>query len=173
MNKNSLKIVLFLIILSLISYLVYNVVSKTQKKHIITNRIKTIPEFDFTTLDKTKFKKGDLKPNITTVFLYFNSECDYCQYEAQSISNNIDKFKNIQLIFVSTEPIEKIKTFSDQYNLNNKPHITFLYDGTDNFSSQFNATSIPFTLIYDENQNLIKAHKGQLNAIGILQIINK
>ncbi len=77
----------------------------------------------------------------------------------------------MQFIFVSTEPIEIIKQFAEQYNLNNQPNITFLYDNLDTFSSRFDANSIPYILIYNKNQKLIKKHKGQLNAKGILRAL--
>ncbi|QMU64205.1 MAG: redoxin domain-containing protein [Flavobacteriaceae bacterium] len=169
-KRKTLFIVLLFILLS---YLGYNVVSKSQEKNAVTNSIKTIPDFSYATLNNTIFANNNLNPNLSTVFLYFNSECDYCQYEAQSIADSIDKFKDIQLIFISTEPADKIKMFSGQYNLNNKENIIFLNDNEDSFSKLFNANSIPFTLIYDKEQNLIKTHKGQLNAIGILRIVNK
>jgi len=173
MNKRTLKLVVLIVVFGVISFLSYKIISKTQEKIAIANRIKTIPDFNLTALNNTEFKKENLKLNVPTVFLYFNSECDFCQYEVQSISDAIDKFKDIHLVFVSAEPIEKIKIFSGQYNLYNNSNITFLHDSTDSFFTQFNASSIPFTLIYDKNQNLIKTHIGQLNANGILRIINK
>lgn len=173
MNKKILKLGLITFILGIIVYLSYKVVKKTKEKNIIANSIKTIPEFSFAELDNIIFNNNSLKSNIPTVFLYFNSECDFCQYEAQSINESIDKFNDIQLVFVSTESIEKIKAFSKQYNLNNKENIIFLNDAKDTFSKTFNASSIPFTLIYDKRQQLIKTHKGQLNAVGILRIVNE
>lgn len=76
-------------------------------------------------------------------------------------------------MFVSTEPINAIKQFSKQYSLHNKQNITFLYDNLDIFSSRFDANSIPYVLIYNQNQKLIKKHKGQLNAKGILRVLQQ
>jgi hypothetical protein len=79
----------------------------------------------------------------------------------------------VQFILVSTEPIETIKLFSEQYNLNNQQNIAFLYDNSDIFSSRFDANSIPYLIIYDQNQKLIKKNKGQLNAKGILRVLEE
>ncbi|WP_299113087.1 peroxiredoxin [uncultured Winogradskyella sp.] len=173
MNKKTLKIVVVITILLVISFLGYQVATKAKEKNAIANSIINVPEFSFKTLDSIVFTSSSLYPNLPIVFLYFNSECEYCQYEAQSISENIDEFKDIQLVFVSTESIEKIIAFSKQYNLIDKENIIFLNDTKDEFSKIFNASSIPFTLIYDKKQQLIKTHKGQLNAVGILRIINE
>lgn len=170
------KIILFIVIISvlgLLTYLGFNVISKVKEKNKIAKQLKKIPEFEFLTLEQKPFTKVNLKPNTNTIFIYFNSDCDFCQHEAQSISNNLDSFKNIQFIFVSIEPIKTIKEFSKQYNLSNQLNITFLYDSNNIFSSQFDANSIPYLLIYDKNQKLIKKHKGQLNAKSILRALQQ
>ena len=170
------KIILFIVLIcvfSLLSYLGYNVISKAKEKNQIAKQLEIIPEFEFFTLEQQPFTKANLKPSTNSIFIYFNSECDFCQHEAQSISDNLDSFKNVQFIFVSTEPIAIIKQFSEQYNLNNKQNITFLYDNFSTFSSQFDANSIPYLLIYDQNQKLIKKYKGQLNANGILRALQQ
>lgn len=173
MKKKSILIIVIIAVLGLLSYLSYNVISKTKEKNKIAKKLEIIPEFEFLTLKQKPFTKTNLKPNLNTIFVYFNSECDFCQHEAQSISDNLESFQNVQFIFVSTEPIEIIKQFSEQYNLNNKQNITFLYDNLNTFSNQFDANNIPYLLIYDQNQKLIKKHKGQLNAKGILRALQE
>lgn len=170
------KIILFIVVISvlgLLAYLGFNVISKAKEKNKIAKQLEKIPEFEFLTLKQKPFTKINLKQNINTIFIYFNSECDFCQHEAQSISDNLDSFKNVQFIFVSTEPIEIIKQFSEQYKLNNQQNITFLYDNLNTFYSRFDANSIPYLLIYNKKQKLIKKHKGQLNAKGILRALQE
>jgi len=173
MRKKILLFVVAISVLGLLSYLGYNVITKAKEKNQIAKQLEVIPEFKFLTLEQQPFTKVNLKSNTKTTFIYFNSECDFCQHEAQSISDNLDSFKNVQFIFVSTEPIETIKQFSEQYNLNNQQNITFLYDNLDTFSSQFDANSIPYLLIYNQKQKLIKKHNGQLNAKGILRALQQ
>ena len=93
--------------------------------------------------------------------------------DAQSNPLNKSRFSNVQFVFVCTESIEVIQNFSKQYNFYNQQNITFLYDNNSLFSSQFDATSIPYVLIYDKNQELIKKHKGQLNVKGILRALQQ
>ncbi|MDC9723798.1 MAG: redoxin domain-containing protein, partial [Urechidicola sp.] len=142
-------------------------------KNEIAKQIQTIPKFELKTLDNIPFTNANLKSSLSTIFIYFNSECDFCQHEAESISQHLNKFKNAQFIFVSTENIDTIKQFSEDYKLNNQTKITFLYDYASHFTTQFNAQSIPYILIYDKNNELIKKHNGQLNANGILRVLNK
>jgi peroxiredoxin len=173
MLKKSILFIVILSILSILFYLGYNILTKTKEKKAIEEQLQTIPEFELFTLDQQPFTKANLKPNLNTIFIYFNSDCDFCHYEAQNISDNLDSFKNEQFVFVSTESIEVIQNFSKQYNFYNQQNITFLYDNISLFSSQFDATSIPYVLIYDKNQQLIKKHKGQLNVKGILRALQQ
>lgn len=173
MRKKTILIIVAVTVLGLLSFLGYNVISKTKEKNQIAKQLETVPEFEFLTLDQKPFTKANLKTNLNTIFIYFNSQCDFCQHEAQSISNNLDSFKNVQIIFISTESIDTIKKFSEQYNLNNQQNITFLNDNLNTFSSRFDANNIPYLLIYDQNQKLIKKHKGQLNAKGILRALQQ
>lgn len=170
--KKQLKIIVPILVLSLLGYLGYGVITKMQDKQAKANTLKTIPDFSFKRLDSTYFTKANLKPNTAIIFIYFNSTCDFCQHEAESISQHLDQFKNTQLLFVSTEDSNTIKTFAQAYNLLNQPNITFLYDNSDTFSSQFGANSIPYLLIYNTKQELVKTHKGQLKANAILKLLN-
>lgn len=172
MRKNS-KLLAIASIIGILTFLLFSLLSEVKEKETVTNRIKTIPTFTAKTLDNIEFSKDNLIPDTPSVFLYFNSECDFCKHEAKSIRNAIDEFNEIQLIFVSSEPLEKIRDFSKNQGLYNKSNIVFLQDATGNFSQQFNAMSVPYTLAYDKNQKLIKTHRGQLSAKGILKIFDK
>lgn len=167
------KIFFGLLLFSLLFYLGYNIIIKSKEKKEITKQIQTIPKFELKTLDSIPFTNSNLKPDLNTIFIYFNSECDFCHHEAKSISQNLNQFKTVQFVFVSTEAIDTIKQFSKEYKLNNQPNITFLYDNAFHFTNQFNAQSIPYILIYNKNNELIIKHNGQLNANGILRVINQ
>jgi len=172
MSRKSVLVIILIFVTGLLVYLGYNVIFKVKEKSTIAEKLQTIPEFEFTDVDNSKFSNLNLKPNTTIIFIYFNSECDFCQHEAQSISKNLHSFKNVHFLFVSTEAKKAIKHFSETYNINNQPNITFLHDKSDTFATRFGASSIPYLLIYDKHQKLIKKHKGQLNAKGILRVLN-
>jgi peroxiredoxin len=173
MKKKKIGIIIIISIIGLLGYLGYNIITKAKEKNDTAKKIQTIPNFELKTLENVSFSNANLKQNIPTIFIYFNTECDYCHHEAKSISQSLNKFKDVQFIFVSTENIEIIKQFSEKYNLNNHNKTTFLYDSNYSFSSKFNANSIPYILIYNKKQELIKKHNGQLNANGILRVLKQ
>ncbi len=167
--KAIIKIGIIIIVLGALTYLGYKVIAKTKYKKEVSEMLQTIPDFSFTTLNQKTYTKENLNTATPIIFIYFNSECHYCQHEAKSIKENIEQFKNVQLLFISEEPIETIKTFAETYKLLENDNVRFLHDKNDIFSTQFDANSIPYLLIYDENQQLIKRHKGQIKAENILK----
>jgi len=169
--KKLLKLIIIILVVLLFTFLGHKIITKIQQKEVVSQRLKIIPEFSFKTLENSDFSNANLKPNIPTIFIYFNTDCDFCQHEAQNISEKIELFKHTRLFFVSIENIETIKVFAKTYNLNNHNNITFLYDYTRTFSTRFGANTTPYILIYNKNKELVKKHKGQLKVEAILKFI--
>ena len=171
--KKHYKIALLFVFLGVFSPITISMLKKSSEKNKIAESVKTLLNFEFQTLREEPFTHHDLKSGLNTVFIYFNSECEFCQHEAQSISENLTSFKEAQFVFVSTESLETIQRFSEKYGLNNQPSIIFLRDNQEIFSNRFDATSIPYILVYGKDLKLVKKHKGQLNAKGILRVLDQ
>lgn len=169
--KKYLKPIIGIVLISVLIFLGYNISKKITYKKEVAERIKTVPEFSFQTLNNKGFTQEGLTKNEYKLFVYFNSDCDYCQSEAKQISNNLPQFKNTQLLFVSFEPIKGIKQFAKTYNLLDKENITFLQDKEMLFEELFDAKSIPFILLYSKDNLLIEKYKGAAKIDNILKHI--
>lgn len=170
--KNYLKPLIGIFLVSLLAFLGYNISKKISYKKEVAERIQTIPTFSFLTLNNKTFSEEELTKNTYKVFVYYNSECDYCQLEATQISDNLTQFKNTQIIFVSFEPIDGIKKFAENHNLLDKENISFLQDKEMIFEELFDAKSIPFMLLYSKDNQLIEKYKGATKIENILKHIN-
>lgn len=170
--KKYLKAIIGIVLVSIIGFLGYNITKKINYKNEVAERIKTIPEFSFLTLNNTVFTENKLTKNSYKLFVYFNSECDYCQSEATQISENLTQFKNTQLIFVSFEPVEGIAQFAKTYNLYGKENVIFLHDEKLEFSEIFDAKSIPFILLYSKENQLLEKYKGATKISAIIKHLN-
>jgi len=167
--KKYLKPIIGIVLISVLVFLGYNITKKISYKNKVAERIKSIPEFSFLTLNNQVFKENGLTKSSYKLFVYFNSECDYCQSEANQISENIAQFKDTQLIFISFEPIQGIKNFAKTYNLLDKGNVLFLHDKKSEFSEIFDAKSIPFMLLYSKENQLIKKFKGATKISNIIK----
>ena len=169
MKKTTLKRLIIIFIALLFIAVGYLFINKASEKKETQRRIAVIPEFHFQGLDGAPFTNTSLKANQTIVFVYFNSECGYCQDEAQHIHAHLEELNGIQLIFVSTESTEVIRQFANEYQLLDTKNVIFVSDTYYMFTKSFDATSIPYTLIYNVNHRLVLRHKGELKVEAILK----
>ncbi len=170
--KKFLKPIIVVVFISILVFLGYSITKKINYKAEVAERIKTIPKFLFYTLDNEVFTNENLSNNGYKLFVYFNSECDYCQSEAKQIKDNLSNFVNTQIIFVSFEPINDIKIFAEKYQLLENENVIFLNDKNSEFSELFDANKIPFILLYSKENQLIKKYKGAVKIENILKQIN-
>ncbi|MFJ1323280.1 peroxiredoxin family protein [Capnocytophaga canis] len=172
MNKKSIiKRTILLLVLCFLGFMGYKMYKKMSHKKQVAQQIAMLPAFSFTDLEGNTFTNSNLKKNLATIFVYFNSECDYCLHEAQSIRENLLQFDGVQFVFVSIEPIENIKKFAQEQQLLDVENVIFLQDKVHNFAKDFDANNIPYSLIYNKQGTLLARHKGQIKAETILRVL--
>uniref|UniRef100_UPI004049C2BF peroxiredoxin family protein n=1 Tax=Flavobacterium sp. TaxID=239 RepID=UPI004049C2BF len=169
--KKILRIFIPIIIISLLAFMGYKVVNKISHKNQVAENIKQIPSFSYLTLENKPFTDNYFSVNKPVLFIYFNSECDFCNHEAEMVQENIENLKDIQVVFVSYEPLEKIQLFAAKFNLLNHANIHFLSDSNATFSSTFDVNALPCLVLYDKDRNLIEKIKGQVKMETILNKI--
>jgi peroxiredoxin len=147
----------------------YKIVTKINHKKEVAANIKTIPAFKYQNLKGESFSNKNLKTDTATLFIYFNSECEYCNEEAQMIHDHINDFNTFELVFVSFEKPRKIASFAKKHNLLNYDNIHFVYDSKVTFATTFDVQSLPCLVLYDKNQQLIEKLKGQTKVETILK----
>ena len=167
--KKYFKIILPVLFLGLLGFLIFQINSKIKHKNEVAVNIKTIPNFDFQNVNGGRFTNENLMKNTPTLFIYFNSECEFCNEEAEMIKQNIDKFSQIQLIFISIENPHKIKGFAINHKLKNYDKINFLSDTKVSFAPTFDVKSLPCLVLYDKDYHLIEKIKGQIKPEALIE----
>ena len=170
------KFILFLVLifaLGLLGYLGCNIKTKAKEKKEIEQQLQTLQKFEFTTLEGTSYTTSNINTNLNTILVFYNSACDFCQHEAEGISEYKNQFIDTQILFVSEEPLDSIRKFAQYYQLNKPPQIQFFHDTHHFFTNQLAVSSVPFLLIYDKDQQLIKKHQGPLNAPALLNLLQQ
>jgi peroxiredoxin len=167
--KKYIKIVLPVLLISILSYFVFQIVSKIQYKKEVAENIKTLPVFEYKNIKGDLFSNKNLKTSTSKLFIYYNSECDFCNEEAKMIKENIEELKHIQIIFISYEPSNRIEQFSKKNKLDIYENITFLCDSNGSFATTFDVKSMPCLVLYDKNNNLIEKIKGQVKIETVLK----
>jgi peroxiredoxin len=171
--KKILKIVIPIFFITVLCFLGYQIVNKINHKKEVAANIKTIPDFTYQNLKGESFSNKNLKTDTPTLFIYFSSECEYCNEEAQMIQESVDKFAPHQLVFVSFEKPEKINSFAKKHKLLNYDNIHFVCDTKVTFATTFDVRSLPCLVLYDKNQQLIEKIKGQTKVETLVKKLQK
>jgi peroxiredoxin len=170
-TRKAIQVIILATITCVFLLLLYSVVTKSNHKKRITERLGSIPEFEFYQLNDSSYTQKDLNKSQATVFIYFHVDCDFCEHESGSIATHLHEFKDTQLLFISIEEESKIKQFAEKYSLLNRSGVIFLQDKKDLFPEVFDIKSVPSTLVYDRHGKLRKRFNGQTLAPTILKAL--
>ena len=108
---------------------------------------------------------------LSTVFIYFNSECESCSLETIKLKKRLTDFENKEIIFISYENKDSILKFARKHQLYNKENIRFLEDKKGVFSQFFNIETIPYIFVYDREKQLKGKFKGITKIDKILEAL--
>lgn len=159
--KKAIILIVALVILILIAWLGVSSVAKLKTKE----EVKEVQN----SLESIFSKLGiyALETNRTTLIIYFNSECEFCQWEVEEISKHFDEFENVQMAFVSHEPEDEAIQFLKSHNLDQ----FYLTSRTENVMSTFTG-SVPQLFIYKQGK-LVNQFKGEVKIELILEALRK
>ena len=126
---------------------------------------KTIPDFQYINIKKDNiFSNTDLPKKGQTLIIFYTTECIHCQIAVQHLNENFEKFKNTNVVMITTYDKEAINKFIDEYasNMKDTKNVTWLQDSEDEFLFTFNRLSFPSFYLYDKDKNLVTYKKGSI-----------
>lgn len=167
--KKKIIVVLGILALCLAGILIFEILQKYKKKQTVALRKQTLPGFQFYSQDLQQFNAGQLKLGIPVCIFYYNAECNHCQYEATEIRKQINAFKNVQVVMVSTNLPKETTQFINQYQLKGYGFITWLYDKDYSFYKWFGQSLTPSVYIYNKQHKLVKEYIGEVKISAVLQ----
>ena|ERR1035437_10803966 len=140
-------------------------VSFTDSLHLF--RVKSNRHIDSSR--KSILLNQNLKKNVSTIFIVFNPDCEFCQHETIDLLKNITRFKNTQIVMVSYMSYDMLKQFYKRYQIANYPIITMGRDENFFFLKFFKIRILPSTFVYDKNGNFKKAFKQRVDMDPLLE----
>ncbi len=133
---------------------------KIKTKQKIEAGLEKIPEFSFLNMDSVRVSVKNTPGSGPLILIYFNSECSHCKNEADQIVDGQDRLDGIKILFLSTEPLKKIKAFDKQFGLTK---VNGLNLGKIDEITAFDVlgiTTSPQIYIYNHEGNLKKQFRG-------------
>ena len=133
-------------------------------------RFPTVPPLKLLLTDSsTIFTEKDLKKNTPLFVILFSPDCEHCQKETEELIDKIDSFKNIQIVMATFMPVDKMKTFYNNYKLDRFSNIIVGYDIQHILPTYYRISYTPFLAFYDKKGNLIEGIQGALPLSKVLE----
>lgn len=119
---------------------------------------KSLPDFQFQDLEGNSFSKQDLESDLATIAIFFDPYCDHCAQQAKWMVEAKDTLKDVQMIWVTTEELEGVKNFYEEYfGEENMPNLHILRDTEYMFDAYFGYSEVPSIYVYNKSGQRVKA----------------
>ena len=137
-------------------------------------RFPTLPPFHLLKLDSTTYlTKEDVKKNRRTIIMYFSPDCDHCKHQTESILADFSKFKDIEIIMATYQPMEELKQFNEHYRMAEHSNIKMGRDEKFFLPPFYKIRNLPYLALYDKKGNLITTFEGTQKIDTILAAFDK
>jgi thiol-disulfide isomerase/thioredoxin len=117
-----------------------------------------LPQFAFEDLQGKAFGQANIQKNIPTVVVFFDPYCDHCAKEAGWIRQMENSFKNINLVWVSTEEVAAIAKFKETHFKGTiLTKLYFLRDAKYRFDGFFGYSVAPTVHVFNKDGKFIQS----------------
>lgn len=128
-----------------------------------------LPDLPLTMRDGSRKSASELSGNVALIL--FQPDCDHCQREAEDIRRNIAGFKDFELYFISSAPIEEVIQFARQYDLENRKSVHLGTTTVPDILRNFGPIDAPSIYLYGKNGRLIQSFNGEVAIEVVLKYI--
>ena len=157
MKKYSLVLLSFMLLLSLKGLAQDSTVVPVYK------RFPTVPVFRILSApDSTVFTRDNLSEKKPVMFMMFSPDCDHCQHATEDLKRNMDAFKKVQIVMVSSLDYDHILAFYHTYGLDAYPNITVGRDPAYMLGTFFSVHNFPSIYLYDKKGKLKANFEGSV-----------
>jgi hypothetical protein len=168
--KKSLGKIAGALIAVLVILLIAGTIRKKNKADDLRERISTLPDFTLPAIDGSIFNSSEIAEGPLLI-TYFHPECEHCRYEISSLVQSNVPGSEVKILLISYEGRNQIRSFMQQFDMNNDSVFTVLYDTAFVFSEIFRTDVIPTNFIYDEDLILVKTLKGETTIETIIKYL--
>ena len=123
-------------------------------------RFPTIPPFTLLKADSSSITRDDLARHKKTLFMFFSPGCDHCKHQTKELLANIEKFKDVEILMATYQPMEEMQAFYNDFHLENYPNIRLGRDTKYFFPPFYKMNNLPFLALYNNKGKLLTTFEG-------------
>lgn len=174
MNRKQ-ALLIFVLIIAFLTLLVLIIV-EIKKEKLNQQSDTNGTDLDITTmvnLDSTQINPDQINAKKPTMLVIFSATCGACEYEMELLNDNINEFKHLNVILLSSERISKIKKFIANYPQLQQNRVIFAKTTPEMLAKVFPFASYPTIVFYDKSKDFKKYNRGSITLKSLLEIIEK
>lgn len=119
-----------------------------------------IPFIHMLTVDSSAYTTDQIGRGRYTVIMYFRTDCIHCQKETADIVKAGASLRDINIILLTLNPLKDLRLYYDHYNLKGLANIRTGTDIRREFYKYFSPKSVPFFVIYNKKNGLVRIYEG-------------
>ena len=114
----------------------------------------------------TEWSSPDL--SFPAILIFYNPDCDHCQYEVSSLSTHPD-FQKLPVYWLSAADPDELANFQQKYTSDAPASFQFFRDPQHQIGNTMGVRTYPSIFIYDAVGNLAHQYEGETKPEAILQ----
>lgn len=158
--RKRIAILLIVFVAGCAIYLMYSIAHKIRLKKKSESEVSNLEGLHIFDFDSLHQENVFLHNNKRTLMVLFNSECDHCHNQLIEIERNTHQLKSVNILLISSEPINTIKEFMMHYDFSKEVNIFPCKMNQEDVLSSFGYISYPHLLIYDRDKTLLRKFNG-------------
>ena len=124
---------------------------------VLAQPAENIPEFTLFKLDKTQFKRENLKTDKLLFFVFFDVKCEHCQQAITQINKRYSELGRVAVHLITLDKPEEVTVFLNKHgsNLVGKSNVTLFFDLKNEFITRFKPRKYPSLFLYSTQKKLL------------------
>lgn len=132
-----------------------------------SNGLVNLPKLNLLNIDGKIVDNDLFNIKQPKIFVFFSTDCSACNDEIDLLYENRQLFKEVQISFISGDPLDTIRKFIP----NGIDSVLVLHDINNGFSQKMGIKGFPSIFIFDKNNILTKKLTGAVPMHDILDNI--
>ena len=113
-----------------------------------------------------------IKQAYPSVLIFYNPDCEHCQYEAESLSTHPD-FQKLAVYWFSAADPAALTSFQKEYAADAPASFQFYQDPQHQIGNALGVRTYPSIFIYGADGNFVHQYEGEAKPAAILKYLSK
>ena len=128
-----------------------------------------VPPFQMMQASGKVFLAGNLPLGKPILIIYFSPDCRECHDLTTELLNRIEEFSNASIAMITNTPLEQVKHFVTEFQLEKYPNIFVGTEGDSFFAGRYYRVGrLPFMVLHNKDGDLIKVYNQEMNIEDLL-----